>query len=204
MNRPPLVPPPSRLPWHLIGLALIAAALIAVFTLPVQEAGSVDTFARLASRQINDVFQAGGMLALLVAAFRARSRAAAVGAVVVFLGVSAVAHLIKLATGPMLPRPTGSPGGFPSAHATATCALAFLLTERWPKGAPLWYGIAALISWSRWEAHGHYPYQIVAGAVLGLTLAVVLHAHFGEDRDSERGGVAVAAGVGADGEDAAG
>ncbi|HVK03122.1 MAG TPA: phosphatase PAP2 family protein [Armatimonadaceae bacterium] len=190
-----------RRQWHLGGLVLVALAVIGAFVVPVREAGAVDWFARRASNEVNTVFQAAGIVALLVAAFFARSRGAATLVAAVMLGVTAAAHLLKLTTGPMLPRPTGSPGGFPSAHATAVCALAYLLTERWPAGAPLWYGLAALISWSRWEAHGHYPYQILAGVLLGLGLAYFLAKRLGP---SEPGGVTVAAGIGAEGEDAAG
>jgi membrane-associated phospholipid phosphatase len=94
----------------------------------------------------------------------------------VMLTITVVVQLIQKVTFygfHILPRPSGTDGGFPSGHAAASCALALLLTERLPKGAPIWYALAGLITWSRVETGAHYPYQIVSGAILGIVLSFV-------------------------------
>lgn len=65
------------------------------------------------------------------------------------------------------PRPDGAPTGFPSGHTTFAFALAFLLTQTHPRLAPLWYGVAVAIGWSRVEGDAHFPYQVLCGAALG-------------------------------------
>ena len=66
-----------------------------------------------------------------------------------------------------LPRPQGDPTGFPSGHTTFAFALAWLLTRTYPRLAPLWYGVAVGIGWSRVEGNAHFPYQGLWGAALG-------------------------------------
>jgi membrane-associated phospholipid phosphatase len=95
--------------------------------------------------------------------------------------VTVIMQAIKLGTFHafgLFPRPSGSDGGFPSGHTACNTAMAYLLTERYPKLALFWYGSAGLIGWSRWEVQAHYPYQVVAGAILGLTVATVLYPRF--------------------------
>lgn len=60
--------------------------------------------------------------------------------------------------------------GFPSGHATFAFAIAWLVSERFPKLAPLWFGMATAIGWSRVEVHAHYPYQVFAGAIIGALI----------------------------------
>ena len=69
-----------------------------------------------------------------------------------------------------LPRPDGDPSGFPSGHTTFAFALAWLLMQAYPRGTPLWFGIAAVIGWSRVEGHAHFPYQVLCGAFLGTVI----------------------------------
>jgi len=73
-----------------------------------------------------------------------------------------------------LPRPSGSPSGFPSGHTTFSFALAGLILSARPRLAPLWFLFAMGVGWSRVEVGAHYPYQVVVGAFLGwgLSLAV--------------------------------
>ena len=64
-----------------------------------------------------------------------------------------------------LPRPNGDPSGFPSGHTTFSFALAWLLMQTYPRAAPVWFGIAAAIGWSRVEATPTSPIRCFAGRV---------------------------------------
>jgi len=70
-----------------------------------------------------------------------------------------------------LPRPSGSPSGFPSGHTTFSFALAGLILAARPRLAPLWFLFAMGVGWSRVEEKAHYPYQVVVGAFLGWGLS---------------------------------
>jgi membrane-associated phospholipid phosphatase len=72
----------------------------------------------------------------------------------------------------------GRPGradqpGFPSGHSTMAFLMAWLIWRRYPQLGPLWFSMAALISWSRVESHAHYPYQVMAGAIYGCALGAL-------------------------------
>ena len=73
-----------------------------------------------------------------------------------------------------LPRPDGEPSGFPSGHTTFSFALAWLLMQAYPRGTPLWFGIAIAIGWSRVEGHAHFPYQVLCGAFLGTAVGWII------------------------------
>jgi membrane-associated phospholipid phosphatase len=167
----------TYLPWHLSGLVFVLVGLILGCTMPPVGGNSeIHQFARFASNLFNTLFLTLGILTLLVLAYLRRSKAEFLRLTSVMLTETAIVQIIQktsfYAFG-VWARPSGKDGGFPSGHAAASCALAFLLTERLPKGAPLWYACAALITWSRVEAGAHYPYQIVCGAILGLGVAGV-------------------------------
>lgn len=70
-----------------------------------------------------------------------------------------------------LPRPSGSPSGFPSGHTTFSFALAGLILAARPRLAPMWFLFAMGVGWSRVEVGAHYPYQVVVGAFLGWGLS---------------------------------
>lgn len=128
-----------------------------------------------------NIFLTLGIVALLYIAYASRSRAAFWRVTLVMAVETALYGLIKAVTWfgfHLFPRPSHGDGGFPSGHTAAVCALAYLLTERWPKAAPLWYAFAAFVGWARWASGAHYPYQVVAGAILGLTVAVTLAHRF--------------------------
>jgi membrane-associated phospholipid phosphatase len=69
-----------------------------------------------------------------------------------------------------LPRPDGDPSGFPSGHTTFAFGLAWLLTQVYPRGTPLWFAVAVAIGWSRVEGHAHFPYQVLCGAFFGTVI----------------------------------
>jgi len=85
-----------------------------------------------------------------------------------------VVHLQKFAFFDSLRRPWGTGGGFPSGHAAAACALAFLVALYWPRWSVAAYALAVAISWSRLATHEHYAYQVLAGAVSGYLVALLL------------------------------
>ena len=89
---------------------------------------------------------------------------AALAATLTPLCVEALKH------GTRLPRPDGDPTGFPSGHTTFAFALAWLLTQAFPRGTPLWFAAAVLVGWSRVEGHAHFPYQVLCGACLGTLI----------------------------------
>jgi membrane-associated phospholipid phosphatase len=78
-----------------------------------------------------------------------------------------------------LPRPLYHPAhihpahfspGFPSAHTSYVFGLAWLILQVDYRLAPLWFGMAVAVGWSRVEIGSHYPYQVLAGAALGCGL----------------------------------
>jgi len=60
---------------------------------------------------------------------------------------------------------------FPSGHSAASFAGAWLLCRHYPRLAPLWYSVAALVGFSRVYLGAHYPGDVLSGAVLGTLLA---------------------------------
>ncbi|MEN6521404.1 MAG: phosphatase PAP2 family protein [Armatimonadota bacterium] len=56
---------------------------------------------------------------------------------------------------------------FPSGHTAAAFALAGTLSEEYPKDKWLYYGLAALIGWSRVDSDKHHWHDVAAGAVIG-------------------------------------
>ena len=143
---------------HFIGAALVLAGLLFACFLP-RTNGHTQTrhIADLASGTGNTFYLSLGILTLLSLAYAARSVADFKRVAVVMLVETVIVQAfqkIGFYGFGWWPRPSGHDGGFPSGHAAAACALAYLLTERLPRLAPLWYAVAALIAWSRVEAGG--------------------------------------------------
>jgi len=57
---------------------------------------------------------------------------------------------------------------FPSGHSVTAFALAYVLSQTYPKWSPLFYALATLVALSRVYLASHFPSDIVAGAALGL------------------------------------
>lgn len=67
---------------------------------------------------------------------------------------------------------------FPSAHAANTFAQAALLSCRHRKLTWLWFGFAALVSFSRISVGVHYPGDVLGGGLLGIACGMfVVYLH---------------------------
>ena len=73
---------------------------------------------------------------------------------------------------------------FPSGHTTATCALAMVLSRRFPLLAALFMGIAAFVALSRVLRGSHFPSDVFGGWVLGTISGMVAAAPWNEWRAS--------------------
>jgi undecaprenyl-diphosphatase len=60
---------------------------------------------------------------------------------------------------------------FPSGHATSTVGAAVAVSRMWPRTAPLWWALAALIAYSRVYLGHHFPLDVAGGALLGIAIA---------------------------------
>lgn len=61
---------------------------------------------------------------------------------------------------------------FPSGHATFAWALAVVLASKEPRAKWLFYGLAFLISLSRVYLGVHYPFDVVAGSLVGFAIGL--------------------------------
>jgi membrane-associated phospholipid phosphatase len=57
---------------------------------------------------------------------------------------------------------------FPSGHSVTAFALAYVLARLYPKASPVFYGLAAMVAFSRVYLASHFLSDIVAGAAFGL------------------------------------
>ena len=64
---------------------------------------------------------------------------------------------------------------FPSGHATMAFAVAVLLALWYPRWAGAFLGLAVLVGLSRVVLGSHFPSDVVAGALLGGGVALVVH-----------------------------
>ncbi|MES2461551.1 MAG: phosphatase PAP2 family protein [Armatimonadota bacterium] len=184
--RPRLLPPgrPHGLGWAVVVIGLIVTLLTPKFGAGLWK----DIGSAISDKPYSpyNLFLSIGIISLLYLAYAERSKASFLRVTLVMVTETALYGLIKSVTWfgfHLFPRPSGTSGGFPSGHTAAVCALAYLLTERWPKLAFLWYSAAAIVGWARWTSGAHYPYQVVGGAILGLTVAVALAHRFPEKQE---------------------
>jgi undecaprenyl-diphosphatase len=100
--------------------------------------------------------------------------------VIAYFTSAAASNVIKLMVErsrpvdhPLVPEPTTH--SFPSGHATTSFACAATLApfvDR--RAAPVLYALAAAIAYSRVYVGVHYPFDVLAGAALGLIVATAL------------------------------
>lgn len=62
---------------------------------------------------------------------------------------------------------------FPSGHASAGFCAAVLLTNRQPRLAPVWFGLATVVSLSRVYVRMHHASDIVVGAAIGAAIGEI-------------------------------
>ncbi len=60
---------------------------------------------------------------------------------------------------------------FPSSHAVNIFAAAYFLARPFPRYAPFFYGIAAIVGYARVYLGIHYPFDVIGGAAIGLGIA---------------------------------
>jgi undecaprenyl-diphosphatase len=70
--------------------------------------------------------------------------------------------------------PAAHDASFPSGHAATSFAAATILAFAMPRLAPLVFLLAAAVAFSRVYVGVHYPLDIIAGAALGVFVALTL------------------------------
>lgn len=139
---------------------------------------TLELFAHHLGHEINSIWVGISLLLLVIPSLIARSRRLrddwawhALDAILLdFLIIDSICRRFLA-----WPRP-GDPthAGFPSGHTTFAFLMAWLIWRRFPRLGPLWFAIAAVIGWSRLQVNAHYPYQIIAGALLGCGLGALI------------------------------
>ena len=160
--------------WALLWLPL---AILLAFLFDRKDALGLEPLAKHIGREGNTGALVVALGLLLYLAWKRKDRARALWVVSVMLVETAVYGALKAITWHgfhVLARPSGGDGGFPSGHTAAHICLAYLLTEWWPRGAPLWWFWAGLMAWSRVESGAHFAYQTLAGMVLGGLVCLTL------------------------------
>jgi undecaprenyl-diphosphatase len=66
-------------------------------------------------------------------------------------------------------RPDGY--SFPSGHTAAAYSGALVVSTVWPRRAPIFFGLASCVGFSRIYVGAHYPGDVLVGATLGMLIA---------------------------------
>lgn len=160
-----------------MSLSLLAGLLtiFAVIYLPKSNHPDIWAVANFLGSPGNDLFLILTNVLILVWAWRKQLRSIVLLTLWLDFTVWFMVQGMKvIAVGSWSLRPNGSPGGFPSGHATHAFGMAFLLTLFFPRFAWLWYSCAAAISWSRVETDFHSGVQVTAGIILGIGIVCIL------------------------------
>lgn len=171
-SRPMPVVDAGRPAW--MGLCAIGVIILSLWLTPTGPHAAIKALAQFFSVIGNIAFLVVGYGALLLINWQKRAWVSIRVILTTLIVVTIVIHLQKFCFGAWLTRPTGNLGGFPSGHAAAACALAFLLAVYFPRFAVYGYGMAVAISWSRIPVAAHWPYQVVAGSITGFLLALLI------------------------------
>ncbi len=70
--------------------------------------------------------------------------------------------------------PVPHDASFPSGHAATSFAAATMLSFAFPRLAPFLYVLAAAVAFSRVYVGVHYPLDVIAGAALGVLIAMAV------------------------------
>jgi undecaprenyl-diphosphatase len=81
-------------------------------------------------------------------------------------------------------RPTDA--SLPSGHASNAFAGAYVLSVMAPQARLLWWALAIAIAYSRVYVGVHYPYDVIAGAAVGVACAAIVMACTAERRSDPR------------------
>jgi undecaprenyl-diphosphatase len=91
-----------------------------------------------------------------------------------------LAGIVKLAVGEKRPNDPGPlvaiphSHSFPSGHTATSFAGATALSLVYPRGAPVFYLLAAAIAYSRLYVGVHFPLDVLGGIVIGVATALLL------------------------------
>jgi membrane-associated phospholipid phosphatase len=170
-----------------VNVRVLAAALVLAWPLQSLDDAARDALQRSRSPVLEPVarFASDRSRVVLVGAAAVSivaggaARAAAVEAAVALVPVNLVVELLKRAT--FRVRPDGerkrNNAAFPSSHAANAFAVATVVGRRWRRAGPLAFACASVVGWSRLYLDRHWASDVAAGALLGVSLALLaLHA----------------------------
>lgn len=134
--------------------------------------GALHEVARAVSDRSRLALAVGAGVAILAGG---ATRAATLEAALVLVPVNLVVEGLKRAT--FRARPDGehrrSNASFPSSHAANAFAVAAVIARRWRRSGVVALLLAAVVGWSRLYLNRHWPSDVLAGAVLGVGLALL-------------------------------
>jgi len=67
---------------------------------------------------------------------------------------------------------------FPSGHSATACALAWCLSRMYPDGRVVFWGFATMVAAQRLFAQAHYLSDTIAGAIVGLVVALLINRYW--------------------------